>query len=247
MTPTQPLVGLTTSNGRKTSNIYIPRAYVEAVRAAGGLPVLIPAGCRPDDVPQLRETLDGVLIIGGADIDPAVFGGEDDAHIQLDGRERDDLEIALVRAAAGAGWPLFGICRGLQVINVALGGTLYTHIPAQLPGALKHNRDTISERDLLAHTVNITAGTRIAGITGAGEIKVNSLHHQGIHRLGNELLASGASPDGLVEAVEIPGHPFALGVQWHPECLPHIAPMRCLFTAFVEAAGAHRAARGAGG
>lgn len=246
MTPTQPLIGLTTSNGRKTSNIYIPRTYVEAIRAAGGLPVLIPAGSRPEDVAQLRDTLDGILIIGGADIDPAVFDGDNNEHVQLDGRERDELEIALVRAAAGSGWPLFGICRGLQVINVSLGGTLYTHIPGQLPGALKHNRDTVAERDLLAHTVNITAGTRLAGIIGDGEIKVNSLHHQGIRRLGDGLLAGGCSPDRLVEAIEIPDHPFALGVQWHPECLPHIEPMRRLFSAFVEAAAAHRSSRGAG-
>ncbi|MHC1782981.1 MAG: gamma-glutamyl-gamma-aminobutyrate hydrolase family protein [Anaerolineaceae bacterium] len=244
MTQKQPLIGLTTSNGRKTDNIYIPKTYIEAVQAAGGLAILIPAGTGPDQVSQLREALDGLLIIGGADIDPGLFGEESSPHVQLDGRERDDLEIALVQTAVDSDWPLLGICRGLQVINVALGGSLYTHIPDQLPGALKHNMDTKTQRDVLAHSVDIQPSTQIASIVGTGELKVNSLHHQGIRRLGERLLTTGASPDGLVESIEIPGHPFALGVQWHPECLPDSAPMRRLFSAFVEKAAALSSARG---
>jgi putative glutamine amidotransferase len=247
MTQKQPLIGLTTSNGRKTDNIHIPKTYVEAIRAAGGLAVLIPAGTRPEQVPLLRKALNGLLIIGGADIDPELFGEENDAHVQLDGRERDELEIALVQAAVDTDWPLLGICRGLQVINVALGGSLYTHIPDQLPGALKHNMDTKTQRDVLAHSVDIQPSTRIASIVGTGELKVNSLHHQGIRRLGERLLATSASPDGLVESIEIPGHAFALGVQWHPECLPDSAPMRCLFSAFVEKAAEFSSARGGHG
>jgi putative glutamine amidotransferase len=240
MTLKTPLIGMTTSNGRKTTNIYIPRAYVESVRKAGGLPVLIPTGTRPEQAAELRELFDGVLIIGGADIDPSYYGGRPHASVELDGPERDELEIAIVKAAAETDWPVFGICRGLQVMNVALGGTLYTDIPDQLPGALKHNRDTKRERDLLAHSVTVTRGAQISSILGEGELKVNSLHHQGIRLLGERLLATSTAPDGLVESIEVPGHPFALGVQWHPECLPDSEPMQHLFTEFVAQAAARR-------
>lgn len=237
MTHKLPLIGLTTSNGRKTDNIYIPKTYVAAVKEAGGLPVLIPAGASPDTVLQLRQTLDGILVIGGADIDPALFGEEKTDRVVLDGRERDDFEIALVRTAVDSGWPILGICRGLQVMNVALGGTLYTHIPDQLPGALMHNRDTVTERDLLAHSVAIQSDSAIAAILGSTNLLVNSLHHQGIRRLAPAFQAAGSSPDGLVEAIEIPEHSFAMAVQWHPECLTDQPAMRNLFESFVQAAG----------
>ncbi len=243
MTQKTPLIGLTTSNGRKTTNIYIPKAYVSAVQTAGGLPVLIPTETRPDQISQLAEVLDGILIIGGSDIDPALFGESSHATVQLDGRERDEFEITLVQTAVETGWPLFGICRGLQVMNVALGGTLYTHVPEQLPNALPHNQDTISHRAFLAHSVKLRASTQILDILEEQEILVNSLHHQGIRRLAEPFLATGASSDGLIESIEIPGHPFALGVQWHPECLPESEAMRHLFTAFVEKAAAYSSQR----
>lgn len=234
-----PLIGLTSSNGRKTTNIYTPKAYIDAVIAAGGLPLLIPPETKPDQVMQLRETLDGILIIGGSDIDPALYGAETHSAVQLDGRPRDDFEIALVRAAVETGWPLFGICRGLQVINVAMGGTLYTHIPDQLPKALTHNQNTVTHRSYLAHEVTFQSSARITEIMDCQQVHVNSLHHQGICRLGAGLTATGASPDGLIESIEIPSHPFAVGVQWHPECLPDLPPMGRLFEVFVEKAASN--------
>ena len=188
---------------------------------------------------QLRETLDGILIIGGSDIDPALYGAETHAAIQLDGRPRDEFEIALVRAAVETGWPLFGICRGLQVINVAMGGTLFTHIPDQLPNALAHNQNTVTHRSYLAHEVTFQPFARISEIMDSQQMHVNSLHHQGIRRLGAGLTATGTSSDGLIESIEIPSHPFALGVQWHPECLPDSPPMRHLFEVFVEKAASN--------
>jgi putative glutamine amidotransferase len=148
---------------------------------------------------------------------------------------RDSIELKMVQAAASDGKPFLGICRGCQVMNVALGGTLYTHIPDQLPNALDHSYPG-NMRTVLVHEIKIEEGTRMAEIFGEPIIKVNSLHHQGLKDIPASIRIAGHAPDGLVEAIELPEHPFGLAVQWHPEWLTDQETTRDLFRDFVQAA-----------
>jgi len=209
-------------------------AYIQSISLAGGAPVMIPLGVPDEQLERIWEALDGILITGGGDIDPQFFGGE--SHPTLGGvdPDRDRIEFALIRKAVAEGKPLFGICRGIQTVNVALGGTLYTHIPDQLPGALKHDNDPYTDRKLLPHTVNVEPDSQLASLLGSINLPVNSLHHQGIDKLAEGLRPLAYAPDGLIEAVEVIDHPFSLAVQWHPEWLLEQAPMLSLFVGFVE-------------
>ena len=148
---------------------------------------------------------------------------------------RDAIELPLLRAAVDGDKPLLGICRGFQVMNVALGGTLYTHILDQLPNALQHDWHD-QPRATLAHPVRVEEGTRLAEILGAPMLQVNSLHHQGTKDLAPNLKATAFAPDGLIEGIELPNRKFALAVQWHPEWMMSHEEMRNLFKAFIEAA-----------
>lgn len=235
-----PVIGVTTYNSENKYGYPITalmRIYVSALIEAGGAPVLIPSGLTEDDRQSILNRLDGILLTGGGDIGIERYGEE--FHPRLDGvdPDRDEVEIALLRAAQESGKPFLGICRGIQVINVAMGGTLYTHIQTQFPGALKHDYDSVSQRQFLAHTVDVEKGSHLADILGSRELKVNSLHHQGVKKLAPALSPVGHAPDGLVEAVELPGHPFGIAVQWHLEWLTDQPVTRRLFRAFVNAAG----------
>ena len=234
----KPIIGITTNNSKNSygqSTILLQHSYVRAVMQAGGVPVLIPSSVAEDGWDALYSRLDGVLFSGGGDISLDFSPG--DPHPRIDDVDlaRDSVELKMVQAAASDGKPFLGICRGCQVVNVALGGTLYTHIPDQLPGALDHSYPG-NMRTVLVHEVKLEEGTRIAEIFGQPIIKVNSLHHQGLKDIAPSLRVAGHSPDGLVEAIELPDHPFGLAVQWHPEWLPDQAWTRNLFRKFVEAA-----------
>src|SRR5262245_34832160 len=236
----KPLIGITTND---TTNSYgqpivlLQQSYVKAIMQAGGVPVLIPSWIAEDgdgwDV--LYDRLDGILFSGGGDIALEHFSGE--PHPRIDGvdLERDAIELKMLNAAASEGKPFLGICRGCQVMNVALGGTLYTHIPDQLPNALDHSYPG-NMRTVLVHQVKIEEATRIAEIFGEPIIQVNSLHHQGLKDIPPSLRVAGYAPDGLVEAIELPEHPFGLAVQWHPEWLTDQEGTRNLFQKFVKAA-----------
>jgi putative glutamine amidotransferase len=221
---------------------------VRSLADAGALPWLIPL--LPGDETTLRgiyEILDGVFLAGGVDLDPALYG--EPRHPRCDQADpvRDRTEVALVRWAVAEGKPAFGVCRGIQTINVACGGSLYQHLPEEFPGPVKHDCfSTVTglRRDHLAHPVRILPDSRLAGILGALDLPVNSMHHQGIKRLAPGLVASAHAPDGLIEAIERPGATYLVGVQWHPEELTDTeAPMRALFRAFVQAALSFRSAR----
>jgi putative glutamine amidotransferase len=235
----KPIIGITTNqstnaNGQPT--IMLMQAYVNAVIQAGGVPVLIPSLIAEDGWDAVYSRLDGILFSGGGDI--ALEHSPGEPHPRIDGVDllRDSVELKLARAAASDGKPFLGICRGCQVLNVALGGTLYTHIPDQLPNALDHSYPG-NMRTILVHEIKLEEGTHTAEIHGEPILKVNSLHHQGLKNIASSLRVAGIAPDGLVEAIELPDHPFGLAVQWHPEWLTDQASTRNLFRKFIEAAG----------
>jgi putative glutamine amidotransferase len=234
----KPLIGITTyqsSNSFGQPTILLQQSYVRAVMGAGGVPVLIPSMIAEDGWDVAYSRLDGILFSGGGDISLDFFRGDPHPRIDEVDLPRDSVELKMLQAAASDGKPFLGICRGCQVMNVALGGTLYTHLPDQLPNALDHSYPG-NMRKVLVHEVKIEEGTRVADIYGEPIIKVNSLHHQGLKDIAPALRVAGHAPDGLVEAVELPDHPFGLGVQWHPEWLTDQETTRNLFRKFVESA-----------
>jgi len=232
----KPLIGITL--GRKRSDDKEPQfvlneTYVAAVERAGGIPVMLPALLDEEALQRARARLDGLLLTGGADIDPQRFNGRMHPTVYGVDALRDETEIALVRLAVKSDWPFLGICRGIQVINVALGGSLYTHLPEQLGALVDHRSE---ER---GHDVRLAPESRLAQSLGRETLQVNSYHHQGIERLAPGLRAIGWAPDGLIEAVEVTGHPFGLGVQWHPERRLNHPEHLALFQALVEVAARH--------
>jgi len=234
----KPLIGITTNQSQNAygqPTIMLMQSYVNAVIQAGGVPVLIPSLIAEDGSDAVYSRLDGILFSGGGDISLEHFSGEPHPRIDDVDLARDSIELKFVNAAATDGKPFLGICRGCQAVNVALGGTLYTHIPDQLPNALDHDYPG-NKRTVLVHEVKIEEGTRIAEIYGEPIIKVNSLHHQGLKDIAPSLRVAGHSPDGLVEAIELPDHSFGLAVQWHPEWLTDQESTRSLFRKFVDAA-----------
>ena len=235
----KPLIGITTNQSQNAygqRTVMLMQSYINAVAQAGGVPVLIPSLIAEDGWDVVYSRLDAILFSGGGDISLEHFAGEPHPRINDVDLARDSIELNLVNTAASDGKPFLGICRGCQVVNVALGGTLYTHIPDQLPNALDHDYPG-NKRAVLVHEVKIEEGTNLAEVYREPIIKVNSLHHQGLKDIAPALRVAGHSPDGLVEAIELPDHPFGLAVQWHPEWLTDQESTRNLFRKFVEAAG----------
>ena len=235
----KPLIGITTF---QSVNVYghptvvLMQSYIRAIMQAGGVPVLIPSMIADDGWDALYSRLDGILFSGGGDIGLEYAPGDPHPRIDDVELERDSVEFKMIQASASDGKPFLGICRGCQVLNVALGGTLYTHIPDQLPRALDHAYPG-NKRTILVHEVKVEEGTHISEILGEPIIRVNSLHHQGLKNIAPPLRVAGHAPDGLVEAVELPDHPFGIAVQWHPEWLTDQVPTQNLFRKFVESAG----------
>jgi putative glutamine amidotransferase len=233
----KPLIGITTNQSRNANGqptIMLMQSYVNAVIQAGGVPVLIPSLVAEDGWDALYSRVDGILFSGGGDIGMEYSPGEPHPRIDDVDLARDAIELKMVQAAASDGKPFLGICRGCQVVNVALGGNLYTHIPDQLPNALDHSYPG-NMRMVLVHEIRIDEGTQLAEIFGEPIIRVNSLHHQGLKNIAPSIRVSGHAPDGLVEAIELPDHPFGLAVQWHPEWLTDQEGTRHLFRMFVQA------------
>ncbi|MGW3625030.1 gamma-glutamyl-gamma-aminobutyrate hydrolase family protein [Streptomyces sp. NPDC000880] len=223
----KPLIGVTTYLEPAAWGVWempaalLPAGYPRLVQAAGGLAALLP----PDDPAQAERVvsrLDGLVIAGGADVEPVRYGAEPEARTGPPARDRDGWELALIRAALASGTPLLGICRGLQLLNVALGGTLVQHLDGHVGGVGVFG----------AHTVKPVPGTRYAEIVPE-ESSVPTYHHQSVDRLADALVASAHAEDGTVEAVELSGPGWALGVQWHPEAGDDMRVM----SALVRAAG----------
>jgi len=213
-------------------------SYSEAITKAGGIPLLIPLGLSEDDLGAVIDRVDGILLPGGSDLAPEKYNGRVHATVHGVDPERDRTELFVARAAVARGKPFLAICRGIQALNVALGGTLWQDIPSQIPNAIDHDTGDEKPRTHLAHIVEARPDSLLAKLMGKNQSWVNSYHHQAIHKLAPELTVTANAPDGVIEAVEIGGQPFAVGVQWHPENLVHDDPgMLGLFTGLVLAAG----------
>ena len=242
-----PLIGITTRNTEHITHgwpmIASPRTYSEAIIRAGAIPVLIPTNMPSLILPNLLSKLDGVIFTGGGDIETSRFNGQPHERVYGVDKERDNIEFELVRRVIDLDMPFLGICRGFQVINVALGGRLYTHILDQLDNALDHSYNPELPTNYPAHPINLKPDSLLAGIFGKETVTVNSLHHQGAEQIASELETIGWAPDGLAEAFVFPEHPFGLAVQWHPEWMSDDPYMPKLFTAFQQAASDYHSGR----
>lgn len=240
MTP--PLIGIIPS--RRTdadgaTSVNLPETYIQAIVSAGGAPVVIPLGLDEDTLRSIASRLDGLLFSGGGDVHPERYGSVMHTAVHSIDTDRDRVELFLLQETIKQQTPFLGICRGLQVINVGLGGTLYEDILDQHPNAIDHRSQPGKPRHYLAHPVEVVLESQLGRILGAQKVEVNSLHHQGIRRLAPGLRSTATAPDGIIEAFELPDYPFGLAVQWHPECLPDHPAMRRIFQAFIQAAAAH--------
>jgi len=216
--------------------VQVPAGYAAAVEAAGGIPVILPV-LAPEKAPEVLEHLQGLLLSGGVDLDPSHYGEDPLPGLGKVTPERDAFELALARRALAAGVPVLGICRGVQVLNVAAGGTLFQDLGSQLEKVLKHRQEAPRWHE--SHAVRLDPSSRMAAILGVTEARVNSFHHQAVRVVAPGLRAVAWAPDGVIEAVESVDGGFALGVQWHPEEMWDRYPLHLKpFSALVEAARA---------
>jgi putative glutamine amidotransferase len=240
-----PLIGITghvteTALGRKV--VAAGEAYVDAIRRAGGFPVLLTPASDAEGIALVLTHVDAVVFTGGKDVDPAHYG-EPLLNTKVSPEpERDAFELPLAQDAVARNVPVLAICRGMQVLNVALGGSLWQDIPEQVESALPHYQKT--PRDESTHQLELVRDSLIWDLVGGTDaLTANSFHHQATRRLAPSLVAAAHAPDGLVEAVELPGREFVVGVQWHPEHLTAHASHRRLFEGLVHAARAYRSSR----
>jgi putative glutamine amidotransferase len=244
----RPLIGIPAQTLQAIDGIpeSLPHSWVMnsryhlAAAAAGAVPVTLPLFEQDEaTLRALYDRLDGLLLAGGVDLDPASYGEAPHPRLGRTDPARDRVELSLARWAIAEGKPVLGLCRGHQVLNVALGGTLWQDIAAQVPEAIRHDYFPTAgyARDFLAHEVSVAAGSRLHESFGTGSVAVNSMHHQAVKDLAPALLASARSADGLVEALESGTAHFLVGVQWHPEVFEgQDVGTRRLFQAFVAAA-----------
>ncbi|MFZ0015000.1 MAG: gamma-glutamyl-gamma-aminobutyrate hydrolase family protein [Acidimicrobiia bacterium] len=233
----KPIVGITTWR-RRLDTFYGPDTlqtlsahYTDSVASAGMTPVMFPSSLDPDDAPGLVAMVQGVLVSGGDDLDPSSYGAENTSSTRVS-RAADDFEVALVAACRDQGKPLLAICRGLQLLNVAFGGSLRQEVTSA-GGAHELISSDHEEMNSRRHVVRLEPDSILATIYGSNEARVNTLHHQGVDRLADQLLVEGTTEDGLVEAVRCNGDWWALGVQWHPERME--GDHQAIFTEFRHA------------
>ncbi|GAA1918935.1 gamma-glutamyl-gamma-aminobutyrate hydrolase family protein [Microbacterium aoyamense] len=239
----RPVIGLTTYLEQAKQGVwdvraaFLPQQYFDAVTASGGIAVLLPPQpFSADAAGPVLDGLDGLILTGGLDVQPELYGAERHPSTDAARPDRDEWELALYRGAEERRMPVLAICRGLQLVNVARGGTLHQH----LPEALGTERFRIGGGVFATNTVSVDADSRLAGLVGAGDLDVHSYHHQGIDRLGDGLVVTARTDDGLVQAIESAGDGYLVGVQWHPE---ENAEDRRLFAGLVAQASAYSAGR----
>ncbi len=242
----RPVIGVATQTlpgiaGQRPNCWIMGHHYVEALRKAGALPWLIPLVPHdPDTMQAIFDKLDGVFLTGGVDVDPACYGETKTALCGTTDPDRDAVELLLLRHAMAKHLPVLAVCRGIQIVNVALGGTLYQDVSAQVPAAMKHDYFPTAvspSRAYLAHDVLFQTGSRLGDIVGGPVAAVNSMHHQAIKDLAHGLKPTAHAPDGIIEGVEGTNGQYLIAVQWHPEELAETQPgMKRLFSSFVSAA-----------
>jgi putative glutamine amidotransferase len=248
----RPLIGVSTSEVRLAAQVHpTPQAdpprremalgltYLRAIEVAGGLPVVMPP-LELDAVEPLLDRLSGICLSGGPDLDPAAYHERRHPELGPVEPELDRFELELARRADARGLPILAVCRGMQALNVARGGTLHQHLPER-PGVTLDHRQA-KPGDVVTHGVRIAAGSALARTMGRRRAQVNSFHHQAVNRLGAGLRAVAWSSDGVIEGIEAPAREFLLGVQWHAEILTTRPEHAALFSALVEAAAAFEAA-----
>jgi putative glutamine amidotransferase len=246
----RPLIGVTTSEMREAvrtvptpegdppqREMALGMVYLRAVERAGGLPVVLPP-LPHEAIGSLLDRLDGLCLSGGPDLDPDAYGAAPHDLLGEIEPDLDAFELALAQEADARGLPVLGICRGAQALNVARGGTLHQHVADVVGAAIAHRQDRPGR--FATHPVTVQDGTLLSAIAGAGELAVNSFHHQAVDRLGRELRAVAFAPDGLIEAIEGEGPALYLGVQWHAEGLIEDARQCALFEKLVDAAASRR-------
>jgi putative glutamine amidotransferase len=240
----RPVIGLTTYLESATQGVwdvraaFLPQVYFDAVTASGGIAVLLPPQpTAPGAAAAVTDGLDGLIFTGGLDVQPELYGAPRHPLTDPSRADRDAWEIALLQAAEERRMPVLAICRGLQLVNVARGGTLHQHLPES------HGTDRyrVGGGVFATNTVAVDDGTTLAALVGAGDIDVHSYHHQGIDRLGDGLVATARTDDGLVQAIESTGEGYLVGVQWHPE---QNTDDRRLFAGLVDQAAAFAQHRG---
>ncbi len=227
-----PIIGITTYARNEAGEISLPGHYLDAVEAAGGIPILLPP--HQTQVDRLLSVMDGLILAGGGDIDPNVYGGVHHPSIYLVDGDRDQFELTLATAALSAKLPTLGICRGMQILSVASGATLIPHVPEVYGDAIAHRLD--HPRRPTPHPVQLEVGSRLARIMDTSEAIVESWHHQAVSAIPPGWQAAAYAADGLVEALERVDHPWMLAVQWHPELSPHHPAHQRIFQALVKAA-----------
>jgi putative glutamine amidotransferase len=234
MDGTRPLIGLTTY-GRSADNRYtLPAEYVDSVRRAGGIPVLLAPG--EANWGAVLDLVDAFILTGGGDIDPGSYGGRRHAANYAIDLERDTLEIAVAQRLIDSDLPTLGICRGAQILNVANGGTLIEHIPDEVGESVLHRAPP---REATAHRIHLRSDSRLLQLLGKAEFDSASWHHQAPRTVAPRFQVAATAPDGIVEAIEMPEHPWLIGVQWHPELTAANDPLQQrLFDELVRAARA---------
>jgi len=233
------LIGITCYNlasaEDRPAKFGLNHAYAKAIELAGGTSLLMPSLGATESLRRLFDILDGVLLPGGADFQPATYGAEPHPSTDEGDALHDEAELALARWALDEGKPVLGICRGQQCLNVAEGGTLIQDVPTQVPEALVHR---VQPRDAMAHEISIDPDSRLADLIGTTSVGVNSMHHQAVAEIAPGWLVVARAPDGVIEGIERPDHRFAVAVQFHPEELvPGHAASERLFQRFVAEAG----------
>lgn len=232
----KPLIGLTPIHDTDNHDIKMRPTYLKALKAAGAIPVVMPLEASEEDLKQLAEEFDGFIFTGGPDVHPFLFGEETQAHCGNVSYERDQMELSLLPLILELGKPVLGICRGIQILNIALGGNIWQDIPSQVKQDFPIAHSQPFRYNMPSHTVTLTEGSLLSKLAGEKTLKVNSMHHQAVKDVAPGLTATAYSPDQLVEGVEMPGYPFFLGVQWHPEYLWEKDEMAFrLFQNFVDA------------
>lgn len=231
----KPLIGISCSYDAKDGRFFLAEAYVKSIIKAGGMPVILPGAEGIKNVGAYLDSLKGILLAGGGDVDPSYFNEDPHPGLGEITPERDRFEIMLVKAALRRNLPVLGICRGIQVMNVACGGTIIQHIPAEIKKPHKHSQS--APRWYSTHKVFVEKSSILGQIVKTGSMKVNSFHHQSVRDPAPGFRVSGKSSDEVIEAVENPNYPFLVGVQWHPECMVEKdEKSRLLFAGFVNAA-----------